>query len=139
MSLVEINWNPEHKELRRFGLISLIASVLIALLLYVLKRPGFYWLAMICGIGFIIFVSSIISFKAARVIYLGFILVTMPIGFAVSFLLLSIFYFLLLTPLGLIFRLMGRDALCRKFDSTMESYWIRRRPPDSLDRYFHQF
>jgi hypothetical protein len=139
MSLIEINWNPNHKELRKFGIISLIASVLIALLLYMLRGIGFQWLAIICGIGLIIFVSSIISFKATRIICLGLILVTMPIGFVVSFLLLAIFYFLLLTPLGLIFRLMGRDALGRRFDSTIESYWSPRRSPDDLDRYFHQF
>ena len=139
MSLVEVNWNPEHKELRKFGLISLIASGLIALLLYVLKGPGFYWLAIICGIGLIIFVSSFICLKATRIIYLGLILVTLPIGFVVSFLLLSIFYFLLLTPLGLIFRIIGRDALNRKLDTKAESYWVPRQPPDILDRYFHQF
>jgi len=139
MSLVEINWNPNHKELCKFGMISLIASVLIALLLYMLKGLGFQWLAIICGIGLIIFISSIICFKATRIIYLGFILVTLPIGLVISFTLLAIFYFLLLTPLGLIFRLIGRDVLGRRFDSKSESYWIPRRPPDSLDRYFHQF
>jgi hypothetical protein len=52
---------------------------------------------------------------------------------------MAIFYFLLLTPLGLLFRLMGRDALGRKFDSNTNSYWIARRSPEKLDRYFHQF
>lgn len=139
MSLIEVNWNPNPKELRKFGFISLVASALISLLLFLLKGLGFQWLAIICGIGLIIFVSSIISFKATRIIDLGLILVTLPIGFVVSFALLAIFYFLLLTPLGLLFRLMGRDVLGRKFDSTVESYWVIRRPPDSLDRYFHQF
>ena len=139
MSLVEINWYPDHRELRKFGVISLVASVLIALLLYMLKGLGFQWLALICGIGLIIFVSSIICFKATRIIYLGLVLVTLPIGLVVSFLLLSTFYFLLLTPLGLIFRLTGRDVLCRKFDPKAKSYWVSRRPPDSIDRYFHQF
>jgi hypothetical protein len=139
MSLIEINWNPNQKELRKFGIVSVIASVLIALLLYLLKGLGFQWLAIIFFVGLIIFLSSMISFKLTRGIYLGLILVTMPIGLVVSFTLLAIFHFLLLTPLGLIFRLMDRDALGRKFDSTIESYWIPRRPPDNLDRYFHQF
>jgi hypothetical protein len=57
----------------------------------------------------------------------------------VSFTLMAIFYFLLLTPLGLIFRLTGRDSLRRKFDSNTNSYWIVRRQPENPDRYFHQF
>ena len=139
MSLIEVNWNPNHKELRKFGIISLIASVLISLLLFVLKGLGFQWMAIIFVVGFIIFLSSMISFKVTRIIYLGLILVTLPIGFVVSFTLLAIFYFLLLTPLGLLFRLMGRDVLGRKFDSAADSYWLIRRPPDNLERYFHQF
>ena len=139
MSLIEINWSPNRKELRKFGIISLIASVLISLLLYLLKGLGFQWAAIIIFIGLIIFLISLISFKLTRVIYLGLILVTMPISLVVSFALLAIFYFLLLTPVGLLSRLMGRDVLGRKFDATADSYWLIRRPPDSLDRYFHQF
>jgi hypothetical protein len=139
MSLIKINWYPGPKELRNFGTISLIASTLIAILLYVLKGLGIQWTAIIFAIGFIIFLSSVISVKLTRMIYLGLILVTLPIGLAVSFTLLAAFYFLLLAPLGLFFRLIGRDPLRRKFDSTADSYWLTRRPPDKLDRYFHQF
>jgi len=139
MSLVEINWRPKHKELRNFGIIAMIASAVISLLLYVLKGLGIQWVLIISGIGFIIFLSSITSAKLTRIIYLGLTLVTLPIGLVVSFLLLAIFYFLVLTPLGLVFRLVGRDPLGRKFDSAADSYWLSRRPPETLDRYFHQF
>jgi hypothetical protein len=139
MSLIEINWNPNRKELRRFGVIALIASALISLLLYVLKGLGIQWMATIFVVGLIIFISSMVSLKFTRGIYLGFILLTLPIGFVVSFLLLAIFYFLLLTPLGFIFRLIGRDALSRKFNSDVDSYWITRQPPENLERYFRQF
>ena len=139
MSLIEIKWHPGRKELRNFGIISLIASTVITLLLYMLKGLGIQLALIIFAVGFITFLSSFISLKLTRVIYLGLILVTMPIGLVVSFILLMIFYFLLLTPLGLLFRLIGRDPLRRRFDSTADSYWIARRPPDKLDRYFHQF
>jgi len=140
MSLVEINWRPKHKELRNFGIIAMIASAVISLLLYVLKGLGIQWVLIISGIGFIIFLSSITSAKLTRVIYLGLTLATLPIGLVVSFLLLAIFYFLVLTPLGLVFRLVGRgDPLGRKFDSATDSYWLSRHPPEALDRYFHQF
>ncbi len=139
MSLVEINWYPKRKELRNFGIIALIASAVISLLLYMLKGLEVQWVLIICGVGFIIFLSSIISAKLSRIIYLGLTLVTLPIGWIISFILLAVFYFLLIMPIGFIFRLMGRDQLCRKFDSGVDSYWLPRRPPDSNDRYFHQF
>ncbi|OHB60061.1 MAG: hypothetical protein A2167_08370 [Planctomycetes bacterium RBG_13_46_10] len=139
MSLVEINWQPKRKELRNFGIIALIASIVISLLFYIFKGLEIKWILIICAIGFAIFLISCISGKISKIIYLGLILVTLPIGWMVSLILLSAFYFLLLTPIGLIFRLMGRDLLCRKFDSSADSYWLPRRQPDSSDRYFHQF
>ncbi len=139
MSLVEINWRPNYKELRNFGIIALIASAVLSVLLYLLKGLTIQWIIIIIGIGFIIFLSSVISEKLTRIIYVGLILAALPIGWLVSFILLASFYFLLLTPLGLIFRLLGRDPLRRRFDSSADSYWLLRRPPDNLDRYFHQF
>ncbi len=139
MSLIEINWRPKSKELRNFGIIALIASVVISLLLYIIKGLGIQWILIISGIGFAIFLSSLISVKLTRIIYLGLTVVTLPIGWIVSFILLATFYFLILTPLGLVFRLIGRDPLCRKFDSATDSYWLTYRPPDTIDRYFHQF
>jgi len=135
MSLIEINWHPSQKELRNFGMISVIASACISLLLYLLKGLGIQWALFI----FIIFLGSTVSVRLTRIIYLVLILMTVPIGLVVSFILLAIFYFLLLTPIGLLFRLMGRDPLHRKFDSSKESYWLTRHPPQSLGRYFRQF
>lgn len=139
MSLVKINWSPARKELRSFGKIALAASVIICLLLYKFKSTPAPWLLLIFAAGSIIFLTSLISLKLTRMIYLGLVLATMPIGWAVSLLVMAMFYFLLLTPLGLVFRLFGRDPLDRKFKSKRESYWQRHRSPDSIERYFRQF
>lgn len=139
MPLIEINWNPNRKELRNFGIVAFIASALVSLLLYLFKGLGIQWAAIIIAAGFISFLTSMIFPKLTRFIYLGLILVTLPIGYMVSFILLALFYFLLLTPLGLLFRLIGRDPLRRKFDASMKSYWLTHQSPDNPERYFHQF
>ena len=139
MSLVEIDWNPKSKQLQSFGKIALVASAVISLLLYLLKGVAIKWVLIIFAFGFIIFIISMISLKLTKMIYLGMILVTLPIGWVVSFILLSAFYFLLLAPLGLIFRLIGRDPLCRKFDPNAKSYWLSRQQPKGPEQYFHQF
>jgi len=139
MSLVKINWSPARKELRSFGKIALGASVIICLLLYTFKSTPAPWLLLIFAAGSIIFLASLISLKLTRMIYLGLVLATMPIGLVVSVLMMAMFYFLLLTPLGLVFRLIGRDTLERKFKSKRQSYWQKHRPPENLERYFRQF
>ena len=139
MSLVEIDWHPKRKQLRSFGKIALLITAIISLLLYVLKGVSIPWALAIFAVGFTIFLISMISSRLTRMIYVVLMAVTFPIGLVVSFTLLAIFYFLLLAPLGLIFRLMGRDALCRKFDATAESYWLSRREPEGPEQYFRQF
>jgi hypothetical protein len=139
MSLIEINWHPKSKELRNFAIIALIASLVITLLLYFIKGAGIQWAGIIIAAGFGIFISSFVSLKLTRIIYLGLILITFPIGWAISMILLTAFYFLLLMPLGLVFRLLGRDPLSRRLDPDAKSYWLTRRQTDRLDRYFHQY
>jgi hypothetical protein len=135
----EINWNPRRKELRTFAIIALIAAILVSLLLYLFRGLGLQWGVVISSIGITIFLTAFISLRATRVIYLVLTLVTLPIGLVISFLLLATFYFGILTPLAVVFRLIGRDALKRRFDADAESYWITHRHPDDLDRYFNQF
>ena len=139
MPLIEINWNPSDKELGRFGRIAIIASILVATLLYATKGLAFKWCVLIAGIGFLFFLSSILSMIVTKWIYLGLTLITFPIGMAISLVLLAGFYYLLLTPVGLVFRLIRRDSLRRKCDTAAKSYWIARRPADNLKRYFNQF
>jgi hypothetical protein len=139
MALVKIDWNPTDKDLRNFGRIAIIAVLLIATVLHMWKDLALLWCAIIVGLGFFIFLCSILSLKLTRWIYLGLTLITFPIGMTVSFIMLGLFYYLLLTPVGLVFRLMGRDALHRRFDSSAASYWRQRRPPEGMKRYFNQF
>ncbi len=139
MSLIEIDWNPKSKQLKNFGKIALAATVIISLLLYLLKGVAIKWLLIIVAFGLMVFIISMISLKLTKIIYLVMILLTMPIGYVVSFIVLAAFYYLLLAPLGLIFRLIGRDPLYRRFDPAAKSYWLTRRPPKGLEQYFHQF
>lgn len=53
---------------------------------------------------------------------------------------LGIMFFLVILPIGLIMRLLGKDFLRLRFDNSASSYWIRREPPGpdktSLNRQF---
>lgn len=47
----------------------------------------------------------------------------------VSPIVLGVIYFGLVTPIALLFKVRGRDALHRKFDRELASYWVKRDPP----------
>jgi hypothetical protein len=139
MSLVSVNWNPNRKELNGFRWISVIATTLIAVMLYALKGVDLRWCAAVVGFGAFVWLSGLVSLRLTRYVYVVLVAVTLPIGFVVSLVLMSVFYFGLITPVGLVFRLIGRDVLCRKFDSKAPSYWVPHEQAKKVDRYFQQF
>ena len=139
MSMLKINWKPTPGDLGNFGRIALAASLLVALVLHAAKGLGLQWCAVIVGAGLVVFLCSLFSMKLTKWIYLGLTILTFPIGMAISSILLAAFYFLLLAPVGLVFRLIRRDSMRRKWDADAGSYWIPRRPSDNIKRYFNQF
>src|SRR5438105_15399754 len=52
----------------------------------------------------------------------------------------GLLYYAIVTPLGLVMRVTGKDPLRRTFDADAPTYWIARRPPgpppDSLTNQF---
>jgi hypothetical protein len=51
-------------------------------------------------------------------------------------LVLGLLFFLVVTPLGLCLRMLGKDPLRLRRPTGVESYWSEARPSSSLDRLF---
>ena len=47
----------------------------------------------------------------------------------VSPVIMSLVFFLAVTPMAILFRMLGKDPLRLRFDRAMPTYWIRRDPP----------
>jgi len=74
-----------------------------------------------------------------RAIFVAWLAAVFPIGWVISHVLLSMVFYLLVLPIGLMLRLFRYDALQRRFDHDAVSYWIKRGPPADAKRYFRQF
>ncbi len=77
--------------------------------------------------------------QAMRPIYVGWMVLAFPIGWTVSQVILGILFYGLFTPVGLIFRFIGRDPLQRTQLPELESYWTPKSTPTDPRRYFKQF
>jgi hypothetical protein len=42
---------------------------------------------------------------------------------------MAVIFFAVITPIGLIMRLVGKDILSLKIDKAAKSYWVLRSPP----------
>jgi hypothetical protein len=55
------------------------------------------------------------------------------LGRLVSPLVLGVIFFGVFTPVGIVMRLCGRDAMARRFEPNLQTYWLRRDPPGPAD------
>lgn len=139
MSLVSINRNPTQKDLNGFRVVALGVLPVVAVILYTVKHVSLPWCLGVAGAGVLIWASGFVSLTLTRWIFLGLMAVTLPIGFVISFVVMALFFFGLLTPVGLVFRLMGRDILKRQFDLDTSTYWQPHKQVHDSKRYFQQF
>jgi hypothetical protein len=109
--MIAIQWNPERKQLRQFA--GLWFPAFCALLGWIIGVKSGQWTAVkmgwaVCGL---LSVAGIVDPPAIRPIFVGLILLTYPIGWVVSHLLLGAIYYLLFLPIGLVLRITGHDPL----------------------------
>lgn len=89
-------------------------------------------------VGAAIQVLSLISLSLTRYVYIVWMTLAFPIGLVMSTVVVSLFYYLLITPIGLVMRMMGRDKLGLKPKPIGESYWVKKGPPPPKERYLRQ-
>jgi len=128
---------PTTAELRWFGV--LVPTALAAIGAVLLWRLDSRVAASIpWSIGLAIGLCFLSLPRLRRPLYRGWMGATQPLGALVSHLTLAVIFYLVITPVALVFRLAGRDALALRFPSKLPSYWTARERNDDLDRYFRQ-
>ena len=107
--------------------------ILIVLSIAGLSRRGViqHGLAWIL-IGFVLAVLGICAIKPAwfRLFYRAGMTITFFIGQGMSRVLLVVIFLILVVPLGLILRLLGKDLLRLKRNRSSETYWQPAKPTD---------
>lgn len=136
--MIEIKWQPTNKDLRVFGTAFLVVALIFATTIF--TKVGLTQLAQwLLGVGGGVFLLGMVWPQSLKYLYIGMTIVAFPIGFVVGNVLLALVFYGIVTPIGLIFRLFGRDLLARRIDTDAHSYWIPRPPPSEAARYFRQF
>lgn len=136
--LHKIDWNPSAELLAKFSQWAMFFLGMVAFPLALYRdRPAAAWTFWVLAV--VIRVLGLAKPAWLRPIYVGLMLVTWPIGFVVSYVTLGVIYYGVFTPVALLFRLIGRDALERRFDPQAGTYWEAYQPDQGLARYLRQF
>jgi hypothetical protein len=76
--------------------------------------------------------------RLLRPIYVAAVAVSFPLGWTISHVMLALLYFALFTPIGMLFRLMKRDSLKRRFRPDVPTYWEERQTR-AISDYWRQY
>ena len=117
------NIKTNKKEIRKFGF--LIGGVLIAISIFMLwKALHYYQLIFVIGVSFILLGLIIpMILKPVYIIWMPFATI---LGWIMTRVILTILFYLIVTPIGLIARIFGAKFLDLSWNSTVGSYWNKR-------------
>ncbi len=147
MSLIEVDLNPPKAKLRVFGVAGFVVLAGLGLLVYFTGGLPFWKFQSVAAVvAVVLLVAAVLSGLFAliapslnRPLWVALVLLSLPIGFIVSYAVLVVVFFGLITPIGLGFRLVGRDALKRRFEPGARTYWEPHNAPAQTAQYFSQF
>jgi hypothetical protein len=125
------------KEVRHFGY--LVGGVLIILAGLSWWRDGKIPWPVLAGAGALLIVMTLLKLPVMRPIYKYWMKFAHVLGWVMTRVILSVFFYIAITPIGLIMRLTGHDPLQKKA-VPKESYWEpRERRPLDPNQYRKQF
>ncbi len=129
------------KHVRSFGY--LVGGALMALALVGLWRRGGaanVTVYALLGSGGALAALALAAPAALRPLYRVWMGLALVLGFVMTRVILTLVFFLVITPVGWIMRALGKDPLHRRSDRSAASYWIEKTPPDPspkrLEKYY---
>ena len=139
MKWSDIPRNPTDRMLRQFG--GLCFLFFGGLALYGAIVKGNITGPLILGLAAI--ATGILGLTRPRLLaglFVGWMILVFPIGFVVSRLILLAVFLVVFTPVALVFRLIGRDALVlKKRTGPNATYWMPKSQPSDPARYLKQY
>lgn len=134
--MITPDFYPTHKQLRQFAVAALFGFALIGYMFFYhgAITTGF---KVCAGLGMVIFALGMIAPESIRIVYALLILITLPIGWLISNILLRVIFYLVFTPIGMVFKLTGRDPL-RLQKPSAGSYWLEHPERTDPKSYFRQ-
>ena len=135
--MIKLNLSPDDRLLRQFAWVSPIGFAAIAFLLHKALGLPTPWSFAVAGIGVLVLAADLLGLRAfTRLWFRALVLLTFPIGLVLFPLLIGLIYYLVFTPMGLLFRAIGRDALHLRSNRDAKSYWLERGPARPASSYF---
>ncbi len=124
----------QNNQNRSFGLLFFVVFLVIGL--WPLTKSGEINLYLI-SIAVIFLILGLSKSKILSPLNKAWIKLGEILGRIIAPIVMALVYFLILTPISLLVRLLGKDLIGMKFSNDIKSYWIKRKKHlGSMDKQF---
>jgi len=125
------------RELFKFGLTLAIVFSLLGVLCF-WRGKGFYYYFLFLSVLFLL--PALTVPRLLKPAHRVWMILTRILGWLTTRAILTLVFYVALTPIGVLGKLLGKRFLDAEMDNSKESYWIRREQREvSLERYERQY
>ena len=137
LSLISDRIDASRREVRKFGfLFSAICALIGGYLLY--ASGEIWWWFFGGSVAFLL--SALFLYSVLKPVYIAWMKFAQVLAWINTRIILGIAFYLIVTPMGLLLRLFGKDLLDQKIDRTATTYWKEReKKPFGPERYERLF
>lgn len=130
---------PNTRDYRNFSIGTSILFILLAVYAFY-KGFDIRLVYGFSGLGVFIFLFAFVYPQIIKPIYFFWMKFAYVLGEVNTRIILFLVFVLTILPIGLLFRLFGKDLLDTKLDNSKDSYWIERDKKEiNVDGYFKHF
>ena len=108
---------------RSFGLLFFVVFLIVSLWPLINEDSIRIWSVIVSAVFLIL---GLVNSKLLTPLNLLWFKFGMILGSIISPIVMGIIFFLVVTPIGFILRILGKDLLNKKYDKKKETYWIKR-------------
>lgn len=133
----DVTSRPSDRKLREFAAASFVVATALA---------GWQLAGGKVAVATVLFTAAVLAAGVGYArprwlapVFTAAMIVTFPLAWVVSLVVLAIIFYGLFAPLALLFRLLGRDALNRQHRPDQDSYWQVKPTDTNPRRYLRQY
>ena len=112
-----------NEAVKKTGISVGVVLILISLLLWYLGKTSFIYFSIIGGLFVIL---AFIAIPVLRPFHKLWMMLALAMGFVMSRVILTLLYYLILTPIGLLAKIVGKKFMPLVFDKNAKTYWEKR-------------
>lgn len=115
--------DASEKSVKKTGITVGVVLILISFILWWFGKNSFVYFSLIGGVFIILSYIAVPLLRPFHKLWIGLSLV---LGFVMSRIILTILFYLVVTPIGLLAKLVGKKFMPLGFDKTAKTYWEKR-------------